>query len=99
MLNCRRCQGKRLIELGRLNGSDHPVYRCRHCGFLFSPPEQEVQAGHDAEVERSQPNPEARPAVAAGHPDGCGRGAPVGRVMTGTAATGPASTNGSAAMR
>ena len=88
MLNCRRCQGKRLIELGRLNGSDHPVYRCRLCGFLFSPPEQDLQAGHDAEVERSQPNPESRRAVSAG------RAAPVGNAMTG-----PASTNGSASMR
>ena len=94
MLNCRRCQGKRLIELGRLNGSDHPVYRCRLCGFLFSPPEQEVQAGHDADVERSQPNPESRRAVPAGRPDGRGRAAPVGHAMTG-----PASTNGSASMR
>ena len=87
MLNCRRCQGKRLIELGRLHGSDHPVYRCRLCGFLFSPPEQEVQAGHDAEVERSQPNPEAR------------RAAPLRRAMTSQATTGMASTNGSANMR
>ncbi len=55
MLNCRRCYGKRLLELARLEGGDHPVYRCRCCGFLFSPPEQDVMSTHDADVERSSP--------------------------------------------
>ena len=38
MLNCRRCNSDRLLELARLDGADHPLYRCRDCGFLFSPP-------------------------------------------------------------
>ena len=38
MLNCRRCNSDRLLELARLAGEDHWVYRCRDCGFLFSPP-------------------------------------------------------------
>ena len=41
MLNCRRCKSEKLLELGRLEGADHSVYRCRDCGFLFSPPEVE----------------------------------------------------------
>lgn len=41
MLNCRRCQSEALLQLGRLEGVDHPVYRCRTCWFLFSPPEVE----------------------------------------------------------
>lgn len=42
MLNCRRCNSVRLLELVRLGGGDHMVYRCRECGFLFSPPEREL---------------------------------------------------------
>ena len=42
MLNCRRCNSDRLLELARLDGADHWVYRCRDCGFLFSPPEGHV---------------------------------------------------------
>ena len=38
MLHCRRCQSDALLELARLEGADHIVYRCRACGFLFSPP-------------------------------------------------------------
>lgn len=86
MLNCRRCLGNRLIELGRLNGSDHPVYRCRLCGFLFSPPEQDLPAAHGADLERSQPNPEARRG-----------GVSAGRHSTTSA--GRAATDGSARMR
>ena len=41
MLNCRRCKSEKLLELVRLEGEDHAVYRCRDCGFLFSPPEVE----------------------------------------------------------
>ncbi len=37
MLICRRCESEYLLELVRLDGSDHTVYRCRSCGFLFSP--------------------------------------------------------------
>ena len=39
MLICRRCESEFLLELVRLDGSDHTVYRCRSCGFLFSPPD------------------------------------------------------------
>ena len=39
MLICRRCESESLLELVRLDGSDHTVYRCRSCGFLFSPPD------------------------------------------------------------
>ena len=35
---CRRCNSDRLLELARLDGEDHTVYRCLDCGFLFSPP-------------------------------------------------------------
>lgn len=45
MMNCRRCQSERLLELARLDGRDYTVYRCRDCGFLFSPPESEARAG------------------------------------------------------
>ena len=38
MLICRRCNSDRLLELARLDGEDHTVYRCLDCGFLFSPP-------------------------------------------------------------
>ena len=39
MLNCRRCQSEALLELACLGSDDHVVYRCRDCGFLFSPPD------------------------------------------------------------
>lgn len=42
VLNCRRCDSKALLELVRLDGQDHTVYRCKVCGFLFSPPDGEV---------------------------------------------------------
>lgn len=37
-MKCRRCDSDRLLELSRLDGEDHTVYRCLECGFLFSPP-------------------------------------------------------------
>lgn len=39
MLNCRRCRSAVLLALTRLGENDHTVYRCRSCGFLFSPPD------------------------------------------------------------
>ena len=39
MLFCRRCDSDRLLELARLDGEDHTVFRCLGCGFLFSPPD------------------------------------------------------------
>ena len=65
MLKCRRCQRARLVELGRLQGSDHPIYRCRDCGFLFSPPEEERRAGYAAPVQPSPTNREVWPAGSA----------------------------------
>lgn len=91
MLNCRRCGSQMLIELGRLNGSDHPVYRCRLCGFLFSPPEQDLPAGRDADVQRSPADPEPRRPVSAGPYITAGRG--------NTTSMGKATTDGSASMR
>ena len=46
VLNCRRCGSEELLELVRLAGADHTVYRCRDCGFLFSPPDA-ASAGSD----------------------------------------------------
>ena len=58
MLICRRCRGQRLVELGRLHGSDHPIYRCRDCGFLFSPPDADRRTPHNATVRPSAPHPQ-----------------------------------------
>ena len=44
VLNCRRCESEALLELVRLDGQDHTVYRCRICGFLFSPPDRAAPA-------------------------------------------------------
>lgn len=44
MLICRRCESEALLELVRLDGQDHTVFRCRHCGFLFSPPDAAARA-------------------------------------------------------
>ena len=44
VLNCRRCGSEALLELARLQGGDHTVYRCRNCGFLFSPPDGSTRA-------------------------------------------------------
>ena len=49
-LNCRRCGSEELLELARLAGDDHAVYRCRDCGFLFSPPDG---SGAGSEIEQS----------------------------------------------
>ncbi len=55
MLNCRRCAGEHLLELGRLDVRDYPVFRCRRCGFLFSPPEQDLTMARGGQVEYSAP--------------------------------------------
>ena len=44
MLNCRRCRSALLLALTRLGENDHTVYRCRSCGFLFSPPDGDGDA-------------------------------------------------------
>ncbi len=44
MLKCRRCESEALLALACLGSEDHVVYRCRECGFLFSPPEGERRA-------------------------------------------------------
>ena len=46
MLICRRCNSDRLLELARLDGEDHTVYRCLDCGFLFSPPAGQADGAH-----------------------------------------------------
>ena len=38
MLECRRCSSLRLVVLTRVRPADNYVFRCRDCGFLFSPP-------------------------------------------------------------
>ena len=38
MLECRRCSSVRLVVLTRVRPADNYVFRCRDCGFLFSPP-------------------------------------------------------------
>ena len=44
MLKCRRCESEALLALACLGSDDHVVYRCRDCGFLFSPPDGEGRA-------------------------------------------------------
>ncbi len=36
-MNCRRCYSTRLVRLDKKETNDHDVYRCRGCGYLFSP--------------------------------------------------------------
>ena len=36
-LHCRRCGDVRLIRLAKRLDKDNEVYRCRGCGFIFSP--------------------------------------------------------------
>lgn len=38
-MRCRRCPSPDLIPLDRLQPADHQIYRCRRCGYLFSPAE------------------------------------------------------------
>ena len=38
-MNCRRCQSLRLLALEKRVSEDNDVYRCRDCGYLFSPGE------------------------------------------------------------
>ncbi len=52
-LNCRRCGSEALLELARLAGEDHTVYRCRDCGFLFSPPDEAAAAARSPGIEPS----------------------------------------------
>ena len=37
LLRCRRCSSGRLFVLSKVWATDNDVYRCRECGFLFSP--------------------------------------------------------------
>ena len=55
MLQCRRCQSAALLELARLEGADHTVYRCRHCGFLFSPPDDAARRDAPSSVVPASP--------------------------------------------
>ena len=36
-MTCRRCPSQRLIALEKKLPGDNEVYRCRDCGYLFSP--------------------------------------------------------------
>ena len=36
-MHCRRCLSHRLLQLDKKLPSDHNVFRCQECGFLFSP--------------------------------------------------------------
>ncbi len=38
MLQCRRCASFKLITLNKELPTDNDVFRCRECGYLFSPP-------------------------------------------------------------
>ena len=49
MLNCRRCRSALLLALTRLGENDHTVYRCRSCGFLFSPPDGGGEGDYDGD--------------------------------------------------
>lgn len=53
-MRCRRCPSPDLIPLDRLQPADHQIYRCRRCGYLFSPPEPNPPATR-------QPAPAYRP--------------------------------------
>ena len=53
VLNCRRCGSEALLELARLAGGDHTVYRCRDCGFLFSPPDEASASARGPGIEPS----------------------------------------------
>ena len=57
MLICRRCNSDRLLELARLDGEDHTVYRCLDCGFLFSPPDGQAD-GANVQPAATPINPE-----------------------------------------
>ena len=62
MLNCRRCRSALLLALTRLGENDHTVYRCRSCGFLFSPPDGDSDAdGGDGRAAPSGIIPSAPP--------------------------------------
>ncbi len=41
---CRRCQSSRLLILEKKREEDNDVYRCRDCGYLFSPPQGESRS-------------------------------------------------------
>lgn len=53
-MRCRRCPSPDLIPLDRLQPADHQIYRCRRCGYLFSPADPAPAAG-------PQPTPAGRP--------------------------------------
>ncbi len=45
-MRCRRCLSNRLLKLDKKLPNDHDVFRCRECGFLFSPgPEDSALEG------------------------------------------------------
>ena len=52
-MHCRRCPSPDLIPLDRLQPTDHQIYRCRRCGYLFSP-------ANPAPAANPQPTPTSR---------------------------------------
>ena len=59
LLRCRRCSSGRLFVLSKVWATDNDVYRCRECGFLFSPTSP-APASEDGQRSRQQGSP-ARP--------------------------------------
>ena len=41
---CRRCLSSRLLILEKKRQEDNEVYRCRECGYLFSPPPEQIRS-------------------------------------------------------
>lgn len=58
---CRRCPSADLIALEVFHPQDYPVYRCRRCGFLFSPGPAAVDAAAapESSVARKPAGPES----------------------------------------
>ena len=58
---CRRCPSADLIALEVFHPEDYPVYRCRRCGFLFSPgpAAADAAAGPESAATRKPAGPES----------------------------------------
>ena len=68
---CRRCPSADLIALEVFRPQDYPVYRCRRCGFLFSPGPAAADAA--AAPESSATRKPAAPEPVNGKPAAPGR--------------------------
>ena len=47
---CRRCSSTTLIPLQKARADDNDVFRCAHCGFIFSPPVTQARPAGCQEV-------------------------------------------------